>query len=85
MFQINKIRAQIKLLENQKLKLTSYLQETEKNNPRDSQRIKDIQRALKRVNDNLAHWEQRVNNFENAPQDPKPRPRRTQDLGGPLI
>ena len=85
MFQLNKIRAHIKLLENQKLKLSMYLQETIARTPKDESRIKDINRSLKRVNDNISQWVTKLEKFESAPADPPARKRTTQDLGGPLI
>lgn len=57
MFNINKIRAHIKMLEFQEIKLVKYLAETEASSlPTREEKIRDIQRSLKRVQDGLVLW-----------------------------
>ena len=69
MFKLNKIRGHVKMLEFQQLKLTRYLAETQAKTPVDDNRVKDINRALKRVTDNIAMWNNKISAFES--QSPK--------------
>jgi len=74
MFKLNKIRAHIKMLELQELKLSRYLTEAKSYDFPDSNRIKDINRALKRVQDNIAMWNEKLKSFEVAPPREPTRP-----------
>ena len=62
------------MLEFQQLKLTRYLAETERDNPTNLTRLKDINRALKRVTDNINLWKSKIAAFEVAPPRPESRP-----------
>ena len=68
MFKLNKIRGHIKMLEFQQLKLTRYLAETQAKTPIDDNRVKDINRALKRVTDNIAMWNNKISAFPALPK-----------------
>lgn len=69
MFNINKIRAHIKMLEFQELKLERYLAETENSSlPTKDEKIRDINRSLKRVKDGLAHWRGKAEAIEQMPK-----------------
>lgn len=69
MFNINKIRAHIKMLEFQELKLQRYLTETEASSiPTREEKIRDIQRSLKRVQDGLALWRTKEEAILNLPK-----------------
>lgn len=74
MFKLNKIRGHVKMLEFQQLKLTRYLSETQAKTPVDDKRIKDINRALKRVTDNIAMWNNKISAFEAQPSKTPSRP-----------
>ena len=67
MFKLNKIRGHIKMLELQQLKLTRYLAESTNIPVPNPERIKDINRALKRVTDNINMWKEKLSAFEVAP------------------
>ncbi len=69
MFNINKIRAHIKMLEFQELKLERYLTETENSSlPTREEKIRDINRSLKRVRDGLAHWRSKEQAIADLPK-----------------
>lgn len=71
MFKLNKIRGHIKMLELQQLKLSRYLNEENAKVKPDPDRITDIERALKRVTDNINMWKDKLAAFESAPPRPK--------------
>jgi hypothetical protein len=69
MFNINKIRAHIKMLEFQEIKLVKYLAETEASSlPTREEKIRDIQRSLKRVQDGLTLWRSKEDMIINLPK-----------------
>ena len=87
MYKLNKIRAHVKMLEFQELKLTRYLaEESAAPVPRED-KIKDINRALKRVTDNIALWKNKLGAFDQANLEPKPdsRPAINDGPDRPLI
>jgi hypothetical protein len=53
MFQLNKIRAHIKMLAFEKTKLEMYLAEAHRDTPDNVKRIADIERSLNRVTKNI--------------------------------
>ena len=55
------------MLELQQLKLTRYLAEASNIPVPNPERIKDINRALKRVTDNINMWKEKLSAFEVAP------------------
>ena len=85
MFKLNKIRAHIKMLDFEKLKLDRYLEESIKITPRDPKRESDIERALRRVNANIDMWNKKLAAFESQVKQPLPRDAIINDRGGPLI
>lgn len=85
MYKLNKIRAHIKLQKLQELKLTRYLEQENKNTFPDSVRVKDINRALKRVQENINMWETKLAAFENAPPREPSRPAINDGPDQPLI
>jgi len=85
LYKLNKIRAHIKLQQLQELKLTRYLEQENKNVFPDSVRVKDINRALKRVTENIKMWESKLEAFENAPPREPTRPAISDNPDQPLI
>lgn len=67
MFKLNKIRGHVKMLELQQLKLSRYLNEEKAKVTPDPDRIADIERAHKRVTDNIQMWNEKLAAFEAAP------------------
>ena len=67
MFNLNKIRGHIKMLELEQLKLTRYADEATRFEVRNTKREEDIQRALRRVTENIALWKGKLAAIENAP------------------
>jgi chromosome segregation ATPase len=74
MFQLNKIRAHIKMLAFEQKKLEMYLAETHKNEPTNTKRIADIERSLRRVTKNIEAYQTKISRFEEAPPRPASRP-----------
>jgi chromosome segregation ATPase len=73
MFQLNKIRAHIKMLEFEQKKLQMYLDETLRDQPSNEKRIGDIERSLRRVTKNIEAYTTKIGRFEEAPPRPKSR------------
>lgn len=73
MFQLNKIRAHIKMLAFEQTKLEMYLNEAKRDAPDNVKRIADIERALNRVNKNMDAFNKKLGAFEEAPPRPKSR------------
>lgn len=67
MFNINKIRAHIKALDFQELKLSRYLKEQQAMTVPDGKRIQDIERSLKRVTDKRDYWQAKISAIESQP------------------
>lgn len=67
MYNINKIRAHIKMLEFQEIKLSRYLREQESLEVRNIAKIADIKRAHKRVTDNISLWKNKLEHIEQLP------------------
>jgi hypothetical protein len=67
MFNLNKIRGHIKMLEFEKLKLTRYLDEATRLEPRNAKRESDIDRALRRVQGGIDMWTNKLDAITNAP------------------
>jgi hypothetical protein len=68
MFNINKIRAHIKMLEFQEIKLIRYLAEVDASAmPTREEKMNDINRSLKRVQDGLVLWRGKASTIENLP------------------
>ena len=85
MYKLNKIQGHIKMQELQQLKLTRYLNEANAMEVPDTARIKDIERALRRVTENINMWKEKLKAFENAsPREPS-RPAITDGPDRPLI
>jgi hypothetical protein len=74
MFNLNKIRGHIKMLEFEKMKLTRYAEEAEKMEKRNEKREADIQRALRRVSGSLDIWQGKLEALTAAPPRPPERP-----------
>lgn len=74
MFNLNKIRGHIKMLEFERLKLTRYADEATRIDPRNSKREEDIDRALRRVNNAIAQWTTKLDAITAAPPRPPDRP-----------
>lgn len=85
MYKLNKIRGHIKMQEFQQLKLTRYLNEAKSMDIPDEVRIKDIERALRRVTDNINMWKEKLAAFENAPPRDQSRPAINDGPDRPLI
>lgn len=69
MFNINKIRAHIKMLEFQEIKLIRYLAEVDASTmPIREEKMRDINRSLKRVQDGLVLWRGKASAIENLPK-----------------
>ena len=73
MFQLNKIRAHIKMLAFEKTKLEMYLKEAQRDTPNNTKRIGDIERSLNRVTKNIQAFETKLARFEVAPPRPVSR------------
>ena len=74
MFKLNKIRGHVKMLELQQLKLSRYLAEERAKVTPDPTRIADIERAHKRVSDNIKMWQDKLAAFESQPPREPSRP-----------
>ena len=74
MFQLNKIRAHIKMLAFEQKKLEMYLAEVTRDTPDNTKRIDDINRSLRRVTKNIEAYETKLGRFEQAPARPVSRP-----------
>ena len=85
MYKVNKIQGHIKMQELQQLKLTRYLNEANAMEVPDTARIKDIERALRRVTENINMWKEKLKAFENAPPREPSRPAITDGPDRPLI
>ncbi len=86
MFNINKIKGHIKMLELEKLKLTRYADEATRFDKRDPKREADIQRALTRVTNGIDMWTKKLGAFADAKPDAPVRNHPiNQETGGPLI
>lgn len=85
MYKLNKIQGHIKMQELQQLKLTRYLNEANAMEVPDTARIKDIERALRRVTENINMWKEKLKAFENAPPREPSRPAITDGPDRPLI
>lgn len=85
MFALNKIRGHIKMQELRQLKLTRFLEEENSLPVPNAQRVKDIQRALHRVNENIKLWSEKLDAIENAPARQLPRPAINDGPDQPLI
>ena len=71
MYKLNKIRGHVKMQEFQELKLTRFLAEENTNAVPNPTRIKDIERALRRVQENIKMWKTKLEAFENmGPREP---------------
>jgi hypothetical protein len=73
MFNLNKIRGHIKMLEFEKLKLTRYQEEAERMDTRNPKREADIERALRRVQGGIDMWTNKLEAVTNAPARPADR------------
>jgi hypothetical protein len=86
MFNLNKIRGHIKMLEFEKLKLTRYQEEAVRQEPRNTKRETDIERALRRVQGGIDMWQNKLDAITNAPPRPLDRPAiGSDDPSRPLI
>jgi len=85
MFNLNKIRGHIKMQKLHELKLTRYRAEENRKDAPNPTRLKDIDRALTRVTENIKMWEDKLSAFENAPPRPPERPAINSGPDQPLI
>lgn len=86
MFNINKIKGHIKMLELEKLKLTRYADEATRFEKRDPKREADIQRALSRVTNGIEMWTKKLGAFADAkPEAPVRNHPINQDDDTPLV
>ena len=86
MFNINKIKGHIKMLEFEQLKLTRYAEEATRFEKRDPKREADIQRALTRVTNGIAMWNAKLGAFADAkPEAPVRNTPINQDGNTPYI
>ena len=85
MFKLNKIHAHIKIQKLQELKLTRYKEEELRREVPNPVRIKDIERALHRVTENIKMWEEKIKLFQNAPPREPTRPPMLNGPDEPLI
>jgi hypothetical protein len=86
MYNLNKIRGHIKMLEFEKLKLTRYQDEAGRLEPRNPKREADIDRALRRVQGGLDMWTNKLEAITNAPPRTPDRPAiGSDDPSRPLI
>jgi hypothetical protein len=67
MYNINKIKAHIKMLSFEQTKLTMYLKEQQALEVPNAKKIQDIERALIRVNKNIEAYTSKIAKFEVAP------------------
>ena len=74
MFNLNKIQGHIKMQEFQQMKLSRYLAEEQAQPVPRPQRVKDIERALHRVTENINMWKAKLEAISNAPPRPPERP-----------
>lgn len=74
MFNLNKIQGHIKMQEFQQLKLSRYLAEEQAQPVPRPQRVKDIERALHRVTENINMWKAKLEAISKAPPRPLERP-----------
>jgi len=85
MYKLNKIRGHVKMQEFQELKLTRFLAEENALAVPNPTRVKDIERALRRVQENIKMWNDKLAAFENAlPRTPS-RPAINSGPTNPLI
>jgi hypothetical protein len=84
-YKLNKIHGHIKMQELQQLKLSRYLNEANAMPVPDPDRIRDIERALKRVTENINMWKSKLSAFENAPPKEPSRPAINDGPNQPLI
>jgi hypothetical protein len=86
MFNLNKIRGHIKMLEFERLKLTRYQEEATRMETRNPKREADIERALRRVQGGIDQWTQKLEAITQAPPRPADRPAvGSDDPNRPLI
>jgi len=85
MYKLNKIHGHIKKQQLQELKLSRYLEQEKTKYVPDPVRVKDIERSLNRVRENINMWNEKIKAFENAPPRTPARPAITDGPGGPLI
>jgi hypothetical protein len=85
MFNLNKIQGHIKMLEFQQLKLSRYLAEEQAQLVPRPQRVKDIERAHRRVTDNINMWKSKLEAVSKAPPRPPERPGINSGPDVPLI
>jgi hypothetical protein len=86
MFNLNKIRGHIKMLEFEQLKLTRYADEATRIDPRNPKREADIERALRRVNSAIEQWTKKLDAITAAPPRTPDRPAvGSDDPNKPLI
>jgi hypothetical protein len=74
MFNLNKIRGHIKMLEFEHLKLTRYQAEAVRMTDRNPKREADIERALRRVQGGIDMWTAKLEAITQAPPRPADRP-----------
>ena len=85
MFNLNKIRGHLKMLELEKLKLTRYADEATRFEVRNPKREADIERALRRVNGAIDMWTAKMSAIESAPARAPERPAINSGPDVPLI
>lgn len=85
MYKLNKIRAHIKMQEFQELKLTRFLAEENAMDVPNPSRLKDIERALHRVQENIKMWREKLETFENMSPRDSSRPATNDGPDRPLI
>lgn len=83
MFNLNKIRGHIKMLDFEKLKLTRYADEATRQTPRNPKREADIARALRRVEAGIDMWTKKLEAIDKASQKPQVETRNTPLHHGP--
>jgi hypothetical protein len=84
MFNINKIRAHIKMLEFEQKKLEMYLAEAHALTEPNPKRVQDIERALTRVVRNKEAYQHKISKFETAVPEAPARPPINSNIGGVL-
>lgn len=85
MYKLNKIRGHVKMQEFQELKLSRFLAEENAQVVPNMARVRDIERALRRVQENIKMWNEKLKAFENAAPRPAVRPAVNDEPGKPLI
>lgn len=85
MYKLNKIRGHIKMQEFQELKLIRFLAEENAMDVPNPNRLKDIERALRRVQENIKMWREKLATFENMEPRPPSRPAVNDGPDRPLI